>query len=81
MISKKQGKKEKKMTTLFFFLKKFRKNKIKEEEKKNKNRVCETPENPDFPRKDKMIISIKIRNFSRSRMTKRISLLESSREI
>ena len=42
---------------------------------------CETPENLDFLRKDKMIISVKIRNFSRSRMTKRTSPLESSREI
>ena len=42
---------------------------------------CETPENPDFLRKDKMVISVKIRNFSRSRMTKRTSPLESSRKI
>ena len=42
---------------------------------------CETPENLDFLRKDKMVISVKIRNFSRSRMTKRTSPLESSREI
>ena len=42
---------------------------------------CETPENPDFLRKDKMVISVKIRNFSISRMTKRTSPLESSREI
>ena len=42
---------------------------------------CETPENPDFLRKDKIVISVKIRNFSRSRMTKRTSPLESSREI
>ena len=42
---------------------------------------CETPENPDFLRKDKMVISVKIWNFSRSRMTKRTSPLESSREI
>ena len=42
---------------------------------------CETPENPNFLRKDKMVISVKIRNFSRFRMTKRTSLLESSREI
>ena len=43
--------------------------------------TCETPENPDFLKKGKMVISIKIRNFSRSRMTKRTSPLESSREI
>ena len=42
---------------------------------------CETPENLDFLRKDKIIISVKIQNFSRSRMTKRTSPLESSREI
>ena len=42
---------------------------------------CETPENPDFLRNDKMVISVKIRNFPRSRMTKRTSPLESSREI
>ena len=38
-------------------------------------------ENPNFLKKGKMVISIKIRNFSRSQMTKRTSLLESSREI
>ena len=43
--------------------------------------TCETPENPDFLGKDKMVISIKIRNISRSRMTKRTSPLESSRKI
>ena len=37
--------------------------------------------NPDFLRKDKMVISIKIRNFSRSRMTKRTFPLKSSHEI
>ena len=42
---------------------------------------CETPENPDFLRNDKMVISVKIRNFSRSRMTKWTSPLESSRKI
>ena len=31
--------------------------------------------------KGKIVISVKIRNFSRSRMTKRISPLESSQEI
>ena len=41
----------------------------------------ETPEIPYFLRKDKMVILIKIRNFSRSRMMKRTSPLESSREI
>ena len=42
---------------------------------------CETPENPDFLRNVKMVILVKIRNFSRSRMTKRTSSLESSHEI
>ena len=42
---------------------------------------CETPKNPDFLRKGKMVISVKIRNFSRSRMMKRTSTLELSREI
>ena len=42
---------------------------------------CETPENPNFLRKDKMVISVKIQNFSRSQKTKRTSPLESSREI
>ena len=42
---------------------------------------CETPENSNFLKKAKIVISIKIQNFSRSRMMKRISLLESSREI
>ena len=47
----------------------------------NKVRFCETSENPNFLRNNKMVISVKIRNFSRSRMTKRTSPLESSREI
>ena len=42
---------------------------------------CETPRNLDFLRKDKMVISIKIRNLSISQMMKRTSPLESSREI
>ena len=42
---------------------------------------CETPRNPDFLRKDKMVISVKIRKFSRSQIMKRTSPLESSREI
>ena len=40
-----------------------------------------TRENSNFLKKGKMVISIKIRNFSISRMTKRTSSLESSREI
>ena len=42
---------------------------------------CKTRENSNFRKKGKTVISIKIRNFSRSRMTKRTSPLESSREI
>ena len=42
---------------------------------------CETPENPNSLRRDKVVISVKIQNFYRSRMTKRTSPLESSREI
>ena len=42
---------------------------------------CKTRENSNFLKKGKMVISVKIQNFSRSWMTKRISLLESSREI
>ena len=43
---------------------------------------CKTRENSNFWNKSKIVISVKIRNlFSRSRMMKRISPLESSREI
>ena len=42
---------------------------------------CETQENSNFLKNGKIVISVKIRNFSRSRMTKRTSPLESSREI
>ena len=45
------------------------------------NKNVRPRENPDFLRNDKMVISVKIRNFFRSRMTKRTSPLESSREI
>ena len=51
------------------------------DKKKIRRIFCETPENPDFLRKGKMVISVKIRNFSRSRMRKRTSPLELSREI
>ena len=44
-------------------------------------RVCKTRENSNFLKKDKIVILVKIRNFYRSRMTKRISLLESFRKI
>ena len=42
---------------------------------------CKTRENSNFLKKGKIVISIKIRNFSRSWMIKRTSPLESSREI
>ena len=42
---------------------------------------CETPRKSNFLKKGKIVISVKIRNFARSRMTKRTSPLESSREI
>ena len=43
---------------------------------------CKTRENSIFWKKSKIVISVKIQNlFSRSRMMKRISPLESSREI
>ena len=43
--------------------------------------MCKTQENSNFLKSGKMVISVKIRNFSRSRMMKRISPLESSRKI
>ena len=42
---------------------------------------CETPENSNFLKKGKIVILVKIQNFSRSWVTKRTSPLESSREI
>ena len=42
---------------------------------------CKTRENSNFRKKSKIVISIKIRNFSISRITKRTSPLESSHEI
>ena len=42
---------------------------------------CETLENSSFLKRGKIVISIKIQNFSRSRMIKWISPLESSHEI
>ena len=44
-------------------------------------KICNTRENSNFLKKGKMVISVKIQNFSRSRMTKRTSSLKSSREI
>ena len=43
--------------------------------------TCKTRENSNFWKKGKMVILFKIQNFSRSRMTKRTSPLESSRGI
>ena len=42
---------------------------------------CKTRENSNFLENGKMVILVKIRNFSRSWMMKQISPLESSREI
>ena len=42
---------------------------------------CKTRENSIFFKNGKMVISVKIQNFSRSQMTKRTSPLESSHEI
>ena len=39
---------------------------------------CETPRKSNFLKNGKMVISIKIHNFSRSRMTKQTSPLDSS---
>ena len=46
-----------------------------------RDRVCKTRENSNFLEKGKMVISVKIQNFSKYRMMKRTSPLESSREI
>ena len=43
--------------------------------------ICKTRENSNFLKKGKIVISVKIRNFSRFQMTKRTSPLKSSREI
>ena len=42
---------------------------------------CETSENSNFLKNGKIVISVKTKKFSRSRMMKRISPLESSHEI
>ena len=42
---------------------------------------CKTGENSNFLKKGKMVISVKIQFFSRSRMMERTSLLESSYKI
>ena len=46
-----------------------------------RRRECKTRENSNFLKKGKIVILVKIQNFSRSRMTKQISSLESSRKI
>ena len=46
-----------------------------------RRRECKTRENSNFRKKGKIVISKKIQIFSRSRMTKRTSPLESSHEI
>ena len=43
--------------------------------------ICKTQENSNFWKNGKIAISVKIRKFSRSRMMKRTSPLESSHEI
>ena len=43
--------------------------------------ICKTRENSNFLKNGKIVILVKIRNFSRSRMTKWTSPLELSREI
>ena len=48
---------------------------------KKKDGTCKTRENFTFLKKGKMVILVKIQNFSRYRMTKRTSPLESPREI
>ena len=45
------------------------------------NEGCKIRENFNFLKNGKIVISVKIRNFSRYRMTKRTSSLKSSREI
>ena len=42
---------------------------------------CKTRENSNFLKRGKMVISVKIQNFSRSRIMKQTSSFESSREI
>ena len=44
-------------------------------------KYCKTRENFNFLKNFETVISVKIRNYSRSRITKRTSPLESSREI
>ena len=55
--------------------------KYEEDLTKKPKTFCKTRENSNFLKNDKIVILVKIRNFSRSRMMKRISPLESFREI
>ena len=54
---------------------------LKDEVEASRSLLCKTREKSNFLKNGKMVILIKIRNFSRSQMMKRTSLLESSREI
>ena len=45
------------------------------------NKYCKTRENSNFLKNGKIVISVKIRNFSKYRMTKQTSPLRSSRKI
>ena len=46
-----------------------------------RGRNCETPRKSNFSKKGKIVILVKIRNFSKSQMTKRTSPLQSSSKI
>ena len=46
-----------------------------------KHKYCKTRENSNFLKNGQTVILVKTRNFSRSRLMKRTSPLESSREI
>ena len=50
-------------------------------ERKFNKHMCKTRENSNFRKNGKIVISVKTRNFSRSRMTKWITPLESSCKI
>ena len=54
---------------------------IKEITLKNAPEYVKPRENPNFLKNGKMVILVKIQNFSRSQMMKQTSPLESSREI
>ena len=48
---------------------------------RSRRNLCKTRENSEFLKNGKMVISVKIQNFSRSQITKRTSPLELSHEI